>query len=899
MRREWLILCCMVLLASCSTQKNTWLTRNYHAMTTRYNIYFNGNNSYKEGLAAIDNANQDDYSQVIPLYPVSNHSSVSAASSQMDRAIEKCRKCIKTHSIKTKPKKNPKKAHDPKYKAFMAQEEYNREMSNAWLLLGQAEFHKGDFLGSIGTFNYIIRHYENDADVVAQCQLWEVRAYAEMGWMYEAEELLGKVQQDNLKRKHSYLYAAAVADLKLKQQTYREAIPFVKLGLEGEKGTEKARYRFVLGQLYELEGNRTEAAAMYKKVLNSNPSSEMDFNARMRKAEMSGNQKQLLKMAKQEKNKDRLDQIYGAVGNIYLQKKDTTKALEYYDKAIESSTQNGMAKAVVLVKAGDLYYNQRNYVKAAPCYSEAATILSSESDGYKRIRKRSETLDELIVEYNTVQLQDSLQRLALLTEEEQLAIAKKIIADLEQREKEEAEAAAQAERDAQNSGLLGVNTLNMLGGNKGNADWYFYNAQLIKQGKQEFMKRWGNRQLEDNWRRQIKTMTSNMFGDEGDDNEEFPTDSLTTDSLKAKQGGIVTDVKDPQYYLQQIPKTEEDIQQSNRQIANALYNMIFIYRDKIEDEPMADETFEDFLRRFPQDSLLLNLYYNQYLTCLKKDDKLCAEQNRQKILSLYPNTEQAKIASNPNYFEQMMKMQQEQDSVYESTYAAYLQNDYKTVKDNKLYAETNYPMSRLMPRFLFLNAIAVAKTENQEAFISELRDLVQRYPDSELGAMAKNMLAMMNQGEESQKGGDNSSLLAGRTDMMQAEQPDSTLLDKTFSTDTKQTAFVLLTLPHGEQTLNQLLYEVALFNFSQFMIKDFDLKQIPMFTTTLSALQISGFESYEEAIWYSSLLRKNADLQRLFSTLNVEIIEITEENFQLLNTRYTLDEYRTFQLQQL
>ena len=862
-------------------------------MTTRYNIYFNGNNAYNEGLSAIDEANQDNYSEVIPLYPISNHSAASAGTTQMDRTIDKCRKCIKLHSIKSKPKKNPKKAHDPKYKAFMEQEEYNREMSKAWLLLGQAEFHKADFLGSIGTFNYVARHYEQDKDVVAQCQLWAVRAYAEMDWMYEAEELLQKVQQDNLKRKHSGLYAATVADLKLKQHTYKEAIPFVKLGMEGESGREKARYRYVLGQLYELQGDKTNAAAMYKKVLNSNPSSEMDFNARLKKAELAGKVKQLGKMAKQFKNKDRLDRIYGSIANIYLQQKDTVNALKYLNMAIESSTQAGAAKATVLIQAGDIYYEQRDYVNAAPCYSEATSILSAEDNDYQRIRKLSETLDELIVEYNTVQLQDSLQRLSALTEEEQMAVVKKIIADLEAKEKEEAELAAQAERDAQNQGLLGVNTLNMLGGNKGNTDWYFYNTQLIKQGKQEFTKRWGTRGLEDNWRRQIKSVNSNMFDDAADD-DMLAADSLTTDSLKQKPAAIVTDNKDPQYYLQQIPKTEQDIQQSNRQIADALYNMVYIYREKIEDDDMANETFDDFLQRFPTDSLLLNLYFDRYLACLKKDDQPCCTDCKQKIMSMYPQSEQAKIVSNPQYFDGLKKMLQEQDSVYEATYKAYLQNDYAQVKANKHYAEENYPLSRLMPRFMFLNAIAVAKTENQEAFIEELRELVTRYPTSEVGAMAKDMLAMMNQGLESQKGGDNSSLLAGRQNLSALQETDSTLIDKTFSADRHNEAVVLLLIEHNENKLNELLYQVALYNFSQFMIKDFDLKQIPTFNHVYSALQISGFDSLDEAEWYSGMLHENSDIDGFLRQNNVKIVEITKENQELLGSKYTLEEYLDF-----
>lgn len=216
-------------MLSCSTQKNTWATRSFHQMKTRYNIHYNGEIAYQEGLQTIRESHFDNYSALLPLYPVSDHEAAQSATSYMDRTIEKCRKCIKLHSIKARPKINHKKRKDPKYKAWLEQEEFNNQMVKAWLLLGQAEFHKGDFLGSISTFNYIARHYAYDVEVVAICQLWSARAYAEMGWLYEAEDVLSKVQQENISQKNASLYAAVSADIMLKTERYKEAIPFIKI----------------------------------------------------------------------------------------------------------------------------------------------------------------------------------------------------------------------------------------------------------------------------------------------------------------------------------------------------------------------------------------------------------------------------------------------------------------------------------------------------------------------------------------------------------------------------------------------------------------------------------------------------------------------------------------------
>ncbi|MBQ9751834.1 MAG: tetratricopeptide repeat protein [Paludibacteraceae bacterium] len=888
-----LLLCAYATMhTACSTQKNTWASRSFHQTKTKYNIYYNGNISFAEGEDAIREANEDDYSTVLNLYPVSNHEAAKAATSQMDGTIEKCRKCIKLHSIKARPKVNQEKRRkDPEYKAWLEQEEFNNQMGKAWLLLGKAEFHKGDFLGSISTFNYIARHYAYDKDIVAQCQLWSARAYAELGWLYEAEDVLRKVQVDHLSKNSAPLYSAVSADILLKTKQYDAAIPFVKIAVKNEdRRGNRPRFYYVLGQLYQMQGDKSAARNAYKRVLDLQPDNEMEFNARLQQSQLEDDiQKSiniLQKMAQLDKHKNRLDQIYGTIGDIYLEHEDTTKALEYYEKGIESSTENGINKAVVLVNAGDIYYKQRDYVKASPCYKEATQILSVENEQYARIQRRSETLDELVVEHNIVVLQDSLQRLAALSEEEQLKVVEKIIADLIQAEKDEAERLAQAERAAENdNGPRSVNTQNMLGGG-GSGAWYFYNPQLMRSGKQTFRTQWGNRILEDNWRRLSKASTSSSFMAT---EEEIPEDSITNEETisKAEQTAEIDDHK-PAFYLQQIPKTAEDIERSNQQIADALYNMVYIYRDRVGDQALSDATFQEYCRRFPTNERLVELYYMQYLTALKNQNKADAEQYRKAIIQQFPESKEATIVSQPDYFERLKKMSAEQDSLYENTYYNYQNNNFAAVKANKQYAEEHYPLTPLMPRFLFLNAIAVAKTEGQEAFTQELQDMVTRYPDNELTAMAKDMIALMGQGAESQASIGTSLQDRRAVETTEnIEEGDSVLA---FSTETNMASIVLMIVPNDEKILNTLLYQVALYNFSQFMIKDFDLKQIPLFSQGQSALQVSGFDTLEEAKWYQKMLQKNNEFMNWLNSNQGQIIPITEENATKLGA-LSIEEY--------
>lgn len=848
---------------------------------------YNGNIAYEEGLKAIRDANQDDYSHVLNLYPVSNHKAAEASASQMDKTIEKCRKSIKLHSIKAKPKRDPKRSGDPKYKLWLNSEEFNAEMHLAWIRLGEAEFHKGDFLGAVSTFNYIIRHYSNNPDIIAQCQLWIARAYAEMGWQYEAEDMLNRVQADALTRKHARMYSAVKADVLLHGGQYHSALPFVKIAIPYEKRKiYRPRFAYVAGQLYEMEGKKDDAIQSYQYVIRMAPPNEMDFNARIRIAELKGKNslRQLKAMSRQSKNKDRLDRIYGAMGNIYLNSKDTARALEMYALAISEATQAGEAKADILVRTGDIYFGRHDYVEAQPCYREAVTILTAEDERYERIRQRSEVLDQLIVNYNQAQLQDSLLYLSGLSEKEQRQVAEKIIADLIAAEQADSARQAQAARELErgDNGPISVNTTNMLGASGQQGDWYFYNPQLVRQGAQEWRKRWGNRPLEDNWRRQNKQVTAMPAESE---QTELPDDSTlvqTTDSLDSIPAPAVvreTDIHKPEYYLQQIPRTHEDSVACDSLWREAMIALVFIYRDGLQDKAQTEEALRQLETRHAGHPSLLEIYYAGYLDALRHEDTDQAAVWRDKILRYYPQSPQAQIVSQPDYFERLKRMAQEQDSLYASTYTAYTRGEYQQVKADKRYAETEYPLSPLMPRFLFLNAVAVARTDGQQAFTRELQDLVARYPETQMGAMAKDMLAMLGQGMESQEGGTTGSLADLRGEVT-TEENDSVAVSREWSDDRKQLSVVLLRLPKSDDdALNELLYQVALFNFTQFLIRDFDLQKMPVLGKG-SAVRVSGFQDMDEAEWWIALLNQDPEMQSVLA--GIEVQAVAEANLPLV-----------------
>jgi tetratricopeptide (TPR) repeat protein len=878
-----------VLIVGCSTKKNTWTSRTSQAMNTRFNVYFNGMISYQDGLKNIEHANVEDYSSIITMYPISKHSNATSAISNMDRTIEKCRKAIKLHSIKVKPVKNYRKSNDPKYKLYYSQQEFNPALKEAWLLLAQAEFHKADFIGSAATFAYVSRLYSSDNDMVSKCQLWIARAYGEANWIYEAEDVLSKLDQNKLKSQNIGLYASVNADLLLKKHQYKEAIPFLKLALSKENDVYlKQRFGYLLAQLYQKNGENKAAYDAFTSVIKSNPPFEMDFNSRISRAQTAQGdivavQKDLRKMAKNVNNAEYLDQIYYALGNTYLNSFDTIHAIKNFELSAEKSTRNGIDKAIVLIKLGDLQYNRTNYVAAQPCYEGAGKIITKEHDDYVRVTKRAEMLGELVGQINIVTLQDSLQRLSSLPESRRVEVVDKLIARLI------ADEIAVAEKEQKKTKGDEFARLTPIGGNMpGSAvgDWYFYNIGLMRSGESDFQKKWGKRKLEDNWRRTNKT--ASLFADE---TTSTSAGANAVDTLKTKTSATNSDVKNPEFYLSQIPVTKAQIDKSNTETATALYNIGLIYKEKIEDFPLAIRAFQEFARRFPTDPRVADAYYNNYMIQSKLENQPEVQLYRNKLITEFPTSEYALMLSQPDYAKRMAAMYSEQDAIYSRTYKAYNENKFDNVFQNVDYIKKNYPLSTLMPKFLFLNALSIGKSNTPDKFEAALSELVSNHPQSDVSSMSKDILALMKQGQQAQTGTTGGSLIAKREQLTKVEIEN--LDQQKFTVDKKSKHRLMLVSSTNTANSNKLLYNIASFNFSRFMIKDFDLV-VTKLDSVQSALSVTNFESYDEADWYSKTLTTDPLLIKLLNDLSIRKIIISEANFALLRTGFSLNDYLAF-----
>ncbi|MBP3738704.1 MAG: tetratricopeptide repeat protein [Muribaculaceae bacterium] len=894
-----------LVLQACSTKKNTAGSRFWQALNTRYNVYYHGKTHYDEQIKELENEYEDDYSQHVFIHPAEARSNPKSPQPKgsFDRTIEKMQKAIALHSIKKKPAKKAGKQSDPKYREWMSRDEYNPFIHNAWYLLAKSEYMKGDFLEASATFRYIYRHFTWKNTLAQEAQVWEALCYTAMGWNSEADNVLAHVHIDEIEDSRVRSLAnLAFADYFIKEKRNEQAIPYLVEAVKKASGAQKVRLNFLLGQLYEETGNPEMAYQSYKRAGSSNSSSyRTKFNARIKQSavfqgyDIGKEVRALKRMTRYDRNKEYLDQIYYAIGNLYLTREDTVNAIENYKLAAEKSTRNGIDKAISQITLGGVYFAQHKYDLAQPCYAEAIPQLNEDYPNYKMLKHRSDVLDELAVYAQNVTLQDSLLRLSKMSEDEVKAVIKKIIDELKKKEKEEKEAAALeeylAKQDAKGN-QLGRDNKNAPQTYQMNDDksWYFYNTATKNAGKTAFQQAWGNRKLEDNWRRRNKNTFS--FDDETtapDDSTSLALgDSLAGDTTAVDKEALKR-AEDPhyeEYYLKQIPRTEEQIQAAHDIIQEGLYNMGVILKDKLEDFDASASQFNELLTRYPDNIYRLDTYYNMYLMFMRSGQTSRANTYRDLITSEFADSKYGQALQDPNYFDNLKNMMRDQENMYEAAYANYLADNNEAV--HEAYAEMmrKYPLSKIMPKFMFIDALSYVTQRQYDKFKEVLKEMLQRYPETDITPTASSIVKQINAGRKLNGGGSNARGMLWSTRLSNDTTPEA--LEKKFTPfaedNDKPQVFILL-YPTDSVSTNMLLYEVARHNFTAFKVKDYDLEQMTF--GRLGLLVVKGFENFDEVKHYRTLFEQDGDMA---IPPQVHLVLISESNFQLL-----LNEGRSFE----
>ncbi len=893
----------LMTIAACSTQKNTAKSRWWHAFNARYNTYYNGAQAYIEGSLEKEQGNRDNFTEMIPLYTVGNKNSRELGKSNFDRAIEKCQKAIKLHSIKRKPVWTKNRRKTEKDLEWLGRKEYNPFLWKAWLLMGRSQFNKGDFDEAASTFSYMSRLYQTQPAIYGKARAWLAKCYLEEGWIYDAEDVIRNMQRDSIhwqaRKEWDYTYASYY----IHTGDYAKAIPYLRKVIKHEmRSKQRAREWYLMGQLHSALGNKAEAMKAYKRVIRQNPPYEVEFNARIAMTEvMSGSQskkmiKRLRRMASSDKNKDYLDQVYYAIGNIYLTQKDTLNAIIAYEKGNSGSTRNGIEKGVLLLKLGGLYWERERYSDAQRCYGEAIGLLDKERKDYEELSRRSKVLDELVPYTDAVHLQDSLQALAKMGEKERNEAIDRVIEELKKKEKEEQDRLAEQNAQnviAQNGGNAGntgnANRQNQRPDNKSSV-WYFYNQMAVNQGKAEFQKIWGKRENVDNWQRVNKTVVA---FDTPQEMTEEQLDSIAraealADSLEQVADSAQNDPHKREYYLKQIPFTEEQVQASNLIIMDGLYNSGVIFKDKLDNLPLSEKALRRITDSYPEYENMADVFYHLFLLYSRMGDPQTAETYVEKLRQSYPESPWTTLLTDPYFAENAKFGEHIEDSIYAATYDAFKADRLQEVAANLKISETRFPLGANRDKFIFIGGLGKLNNGDAEGCVTDMNTLVEKFPQSELSNLAGMIVNGVKAGRRIYGGKfDMSNVWERRTETM---APADSTAEKTLSNERNTDFLFIFAYSPDSVDENRLLYELAKYNFTSYMVRNFDIVIEPM--EGINRMTVSGFRNYDEALQYARQLYGQQNIIR--QAAHSRTIIISKTNLPLLGTKYSYDDYDKF-----
>lgn len=903
----------IILLAvtACSTQKNTSGSRFWHAFNAKYNTYFNGAQAYIDGSLEKENGNKDNFTEMLPLYTVGNKNSRELGKGNFDRAIEKAEKAIARHSIKRRPEWTKNRKKTERDIEWLSRKEYNPFLWKAWMLMGRSQFFKGSFDEAAATFAYMSRLYKGQPAIYGKARAWLAKCYIEEDWLYDAEDVIRNMRRDSIDWRAQKEWDYTMADYYVHTKEYAKAIPYLRKVIKHEmRRKQKAREWYLMGQLQAAVDNRAEAYNAFKHVIRQNPPYELEFNARIAMTEVMarGHSKQMIgrlkRMAASDKNKDYLDQVYYAMGNIYLYDKDTTRAINAYEQGNKKATRSGIEKGVLLLHLGDLYWTKEKFSDAKRCYGEAIGLLDKDRPDYEQLSNRSKVLDELVPYTDAVQLQDSLQHLAKCPEEERNEAIDRVIDALKKKEKEERRSQAEQEQ-AQNEGDNGggrdafINNRNNRNNtqtvSKQGSTWYFYNPMAVSQGKETFQRQWGKRENTDNWQRANKTVVANV----GSDNavaelSDEQRDSIfkaeeKEDSLDQRLDSAQNDPHKREYYLAQIPFTAEKMAESNKVLEDGLHHSGVIFKDKLDNLGLAEKALRRLADNYSDYENMDDVFYNLYLLYMRKGEPDVANSYIDSLKNRFPDSKWTVLLSDPNFVENSKFGVQIEDSLYAATYDAFRAGRYSEVAGNVKVSDNRFPLGANRDKFLFIGGLGKLNSGDIDGCLKDMKEVVEKFPQSRISEIAGMIVNGVHAGRRLRGGSfDIGSFWDRRAEVLN----DSDSIRNVRFTPERNIDFkVMLVYSPDSLNENKLLFEVAKFNFTHFVVRNFDIEIVD--DGGMHRMQLSGFRSFDEAYQYARELARTKSVVAQMNK-NTRVIVISDKNLQLIGLQLSYNDYEKF-----
>jgi len=703
----------VLLIYGCVANKDTAVDRRFQNLTARYNYIYNANvllSEYNEGMLQ---SYPDNYEKTLPVYldpepQINLVLTPGVANKQLDDVITKGQTIINDKS-------------------------FSNYIDDAYMLLGKANYLKGNYFIASEYFDYTAKTYNNNLETFIMAMNWKARSQMQLNNMVLADKIIDTMLRasDELKKDLAEPLATA-SQMRIYQKRNKEAILFLEsaIALPAEKQL-RIRWRFILAQLQEKEKNLQDAYANFTKVEKSNAPFEMYFHANLNriklKALLSGvklnKEDQLLALLKDDKNFDYTDQIYYQVGELFSAEGNFVKAEENYHKSVLKSTRNQTQKALSYLRIADLNFKEfNNYIKAKLYYDSTVMILPKNFPDYENIVKKADNLQYLTDRYTIITKEDTAQAIAKLPADQREANVRAYLTP----KVEVVNTGAVINNQFLNDPDFPNQSLNASNNIAGNT-FYFNNNAAISNGFGDFKKRWGNRQLEDNWRQSVRSSAQET-------NQVLAGGKVATEIIPAN-GQTNATASDQtsleKQFLDALPTTQPLLAISNQKIIDAYFEIASFYQQELNDKPEANKIYLELIKRYPENNHLVAIYYSLYLN-YKGLDEAKSDQYKQLVLTKFPESNFAKNILDPTYSAKQTQMENIAINNYNAAFDAYARKDYANVVKQADDNISAFPNNDLAPQYAYLKAIAVGRTAKVDALLTEFNLITTNYPNDKI-----------------------------------------------------------------------------------------------------------------------------------------------------------------------
>nr|WP_241480668.1 hypothetical protein [Psychroserpens mesophilus] len=711
-----------LFVTGCSRKNNTFINRNFHALGTKYNILYNGYIALEQGRETVDNAATDNFWELLPVERMQLEEDVflpgQSRNQDFERAEEKAIKAVQKHGMNIKGK------------------EYNPQIDEAYLLLGEARYFDQRFVPALEAFNYILYKYPA-SDKINTAKVWREKTNIRL----ENNELALKnlkrlLDQEELEDQDLADATAMMAQAYINIKAKDSALAQLKVAAEyTKKNREKARYNFIIGQLYNEFGQKDSANLVFDKIIDMHRKIPRPYYVNAHLAKIvnfdieSGDklefEEYLTDLEENRENRPFLDKIYYRIAEYHRANNSDSLAVVYYNKSLRTNTGDKQLKAYDYSTLGDMNFDSANYRVAGAYYDSTMTNQKLNSKPYRVIKKKRENLDDVIYYEDIAQVNDSILNLVSLSEADRLAVFTAYTDELRTKAEEAKEKAEAAERV--NSGM--TQTTNKVGNKTQRADpggkqeFYFYNETTLSFGRNEFVKIWGDRELKDNWRLSSKAINKAQ-GQQGN----------AIDALASNE-----ELFDPEFYISQIPTDQKVIDSISKDRNFAYYQLGSIYKEKFKEYGLAQDKLEKLLLNNPEERLILPSKYNLYKIYVELGLDAKADNMKNEIITNHSDSRYAQILLNPS--SEFSKDENSPERIYESLYEKFNNQEYAEVISGAEKNIIDFEGDPIVPKFEILKASAKGRLYGFEAYQEGVNYIALTYPNSVEGKRAETILS--------------------------------------------------------------------------------------------------------------------------------------------------------------